>query len=193
MSRFFFLAFNGSSLAHGSSGCRSQSGPGQAAKSVNVPADIQARLHQSRYQGALWGLRVVDAGGGTVLISYRADPPFSYRLHSRCQNVLRGRVAESNRPLTTATTLRLYRRGSIDGAGVLHGDLILQASGDLTMGGRTNPDGTIAVSNYDHNEADSLGNAVLPPPAPNHLAGYIKLARRVAAAGVENAQQRSDR
>ena len=67
--------------------------------------------------------------------------------------------------------------------GVLHGNLILEASGDLTMGGRTNPDGTIAVSDYDHNEADSLGNAVLT--APNPLAGYIKLARQVAAAGVK--------
>jgi D-alanyl-D-alanine carboxypeptidase len=50
------------------------------------------------------------------------------------------------------------------------------------MGGRTNPDGTVAVSDYDHNEADSLGNAVLTAPDP--LAGYKALARQVAAAGI---------
>src|SRR6185437_124792 len=55
-------------------------------------------------------------------------------------------------------------------------------SGDLTMGGRTNPDGTVAVSNFDHNEADSLGNATLTGPDP--LAGYTKLARQVAKSGV---------
>ena len=66
---------------------------------------------------------------------------------------------------------------------MLHGNLVLVASGDLTMGGRTNPDGTIAFSGFDHNEADSLGNAVLTAPDP--LAGYAELARQVAAAGIK--------
>jgi D-alanyl-D-alanine carboxypeptidase len=76
----------------------------------------------------------------------------------------------------------VYRRGELNSAGVLHGDLVLLASGDLTMGGRTNADGTVAFANFDHNEADSLGNAVLTKPDP--LAGYIKLAKQVAKAGV---------
>jgi D-alanyl-D-alanine carboxypeptidase/D-alanyl-D-alanine-endopeptidase (penicillin-binding protein 4) len=50
------------------------------------------------------------------------------------------------------------------------------------MGGRTNPDGSIAVSDWDHNEADSLGNAILTKPNP--LAGYEQLARQVKAAGI---------
>ncbi len=50
------------------------------------------------------------------------------------------------------------------------------------MGGRTNPDGTIAVSNWDHNEANGLGNAILTKPNP--LAGYAALARSVRAAGI---------
>ncbi len=56
------------------------------------------------------------------------------------------------------------------------------ASGDLTMGGRANPEGTIAVSNWDHNEADSLGNAILTKPDP--LAGYRRLARAIKSAGI---------
>jgi D-alanyl-D-alanine carboxypeptidase len=51
------------------------------------------------------------------------------------------------------------------------------------MGGRTNPDGAIAVSNWDHNEADSLGNAIVTKPNP--LAGYDTLARAVKAAGIK--------
>ena len=77
----------------------------------------------------------------------------------------------------------MYRTGTIDAGGVLHGNLIVVASGDLTMGGRTNPDGTIAVSDWDHNEADGLGNAILTKPNP--LAGYAKLARAVRAAGIK--------
>ena len=50
----------------------------------------------------------------------------------------------------------VYVQGTIAN-GLLNGDLILVASGDLTMGGRANPDGSIAISDYDHNEADSLG------------------------------------
>ena len=50
------------------------------------------------------------------------------------------------------------------------------------MGGRTKPDGTIAVSDWDHNEANNLGNAVLTKP--NALAGYASLAREVKAAGI---------
>ncbi|MGI9074473.1 MAG: hypothetical protein ACR2JB_24875 [Bryobacteraceae bacterium] len=77
----------------------------------------------------------------------------------------------------------VYRKGAIDHVGVLHGDLILVASGDLTMGGQTNPDGTIAIGDFDHNEADSLGNAVLTKPNP--LAGYIELARQIASTGIK--------
>jgi hypothetical protein len=50
------------------------------------------------------------------------------------------------------------------------------------MGGRTQPDGTIAITDYDHNEADTLGNAVLT--APNPLAGYIALAQQLAGLGI---------
>ena len=77
----------------------------------------------------------------------------------------------------------VYRIGNVDSAGVLHGNLVLVASGDLTMGGRTNPDGSIAVTDFDHNEADSLGNAELTAPDPT--AGYAQLAQQIAAAGIK--------
>jgi D-alanyl-D-alanine carboxypeptidase len=77
----------------------------------------------------------------------------------------------------------VYREGKVNGHGVLDGNLVLVASGDLTMGGRTNPDGTIAYTVFDHNEANGLGNAVLSKPDP--LAGYKALARQVAASGIK--------
>ena len=46
-----------------------------------------------------------------------------------------------------------------------------------------NPDGTLAIADYDHNEANSLGNAQLT--VPNPLAGYVALAEQVAKAGIQ--------
>jgi D-alanyl-D-alanine carboxypeptidase/D-alanyl-D-alanine-endopeptidase (penicillin-binding protein 4) len=77
----------------------------------------------------------------------------------------------------------VYRLGTVDASGTLNGNLVLVASGDLSMGGRTNPDGTLAWTNFDHNEANSLGNAQITAPDP--LAGYDSLAAQVAASGIK--------
>ena len=67
---------------------------------------------------------------------------------------------------------------------MLEGDLVLVASGDLTLAGRDLPDGTIAFTNFDHTEANSLGSAILTDTDP--LAGLKSLARQVAAAGIKH-------
>src|SRR5207237_478736 len=76
----------------------------------------------------------------------------------------------------------VYRRGTVDGQGGLQGDLILVASGDLTMGGRNTPDGRIDFESFDHTYANSLPGATLTPENP--LAGLDDLAGQVAAAGI---------
>ncbi len=76
----------------------------------------------------------------------------------------------------------VFRLGDVDATGTLNGDLVLVAKGDLTMGGRDNGDGTIAITDFDHTDANSLGSAILTKPDP--LAGLDKLAAQVAAAGI---------
>jgi D-alanyl-D-alanine carboxypeptidase len=163
----------------GAAGIAFGGGPAWSANNgAKVPADIQAVFDQPLYKGATWGLRVV--GSRKVLIDLRPHHKFFIGSVRKVFSV--GELLNQVGPRHTYDT-PVYRRGKIDQSGVLHGDLVLVASGDLTMGGRTNPDGTIAISNYDHNEADSLGNAVLT--APNPLAGYIALARQLAASGLK--------
>lgn len=143
-----------------------------------VPAGIRAVFNKPEYKNAVWGLRVLD--GGKVLLDLNPQRKFYIGSVRKVFSV--GQLLNTVGPNHTFDT-PVYRTGAIDRNGVLHGNLILVASGDLTMGGRTNPDGSIAVSNWDHNEADSLGNAVLTKPDP--LAGYARLARAVRAAGIK--------
>lgn len=144
-----------------------------------VPADIQEVMGKPMYRNALWGLRVADPSNGKVLIDLKSDVQFFIGSVRKIFSV--GELLNQIGPSHTYDT-PVYHDGLIDHSGVLNGNLFLVASGDLTMGGRTNADGSIAFSNFDHNEADSLGNAVLTAPDP--LAGYAALAHQVAASGI---------
>ncbi len=172
LSRFLLFALaSGLGLAQGANAC--------IPSVAGVPVHIQAIFQKPMYKEANWGLRVVDPGNGKVLIDLEPQCQFFVGSVRKVFSVgaLLNEVGPSHRYNTP-----VYRNGAVDRAGVLHGDLILVASGDLTMGGRTNPDGSIAFSNFDHNEADALGNATLT--APNPLAGYAELARQVSASGI---------
>jgi D-alanyl-D-alanine carboxypeptidase len=151
-------------------------GAAPSAPSTSVPAGIAKIFRKPLYQHATWGLRVLD--GSRVLIDENSRHPLYIGSVRKVFSVgqLLNTVGAAHRYDTP-----VYRSGKVE-RGVLHGNLIVVASGDLTMGGRTNPNGTIAVSNWDHNEADSLGNAILTKPDP--LDGYARLARAVRAAGI---------
>ena len=70
------------------------------------------------------------------------------------------------------------RTGTVSG-GTLDGNLILVGQGDMTMDGRTKPDGTVDFTNLDHNDANLLPGATLTPENP--LTGLNKLAAAGAA------------
>jgi D-alanyl-D-alanine carboxypeptidase len=147
--------------------------------SGQVPGAIQAVFDKPLYKGATWGLRVLDSNG-KVLIDYNSQQNFFIGSVRKVFSV--GQLLNKVGPDHTWDT-PVYRVGNVDSAGVLHGNLVLVASGDLTMGGRTKPDGSIAITDFDHNEADSLGNAELTAPDPT--AGYAQLAQQIAAAGIK--------
>jgi D-alanyl-D-alanine carboxypeptidase len=146
----------------------------------DVPKDIKAIMDKDFYKGSTWGLRVIDLASGRALINLKPDHKFFVASVRKVITVgeLMNQVGPTHRYNTP-----VYRHGTVNNSGVLQGDLILVASGDLTMGGRTNPDGSIALGDFDHNEANDLGNANLTKPDP--LAGYRALARQVAASGIK--------
>jgi D-alanyl-D-alanine carboxypeptidase len=152
---------------------------GKTPPNGQLPTDIQAVVNKPLYKDATWGLRVVDSDG-KVLIDYNPQQQFFIGSVRKVFSV--GELLNQVGPDHTYDT-PVYRVGNVDAAGVLHGILVLVASGDLTMGGRTNPDGSIAITDFDHNEADSLGNAELTAPDPT--AGYAQLAQQIANAGIK--------
>lgn len=64
----------------------------------------------------------------------------------------------------------------------LKGNLDLVAQGDLTLGGRTRKNGTVAFTTVDHTYANAVPGATLTPQDP--LAGIDQLARQVHHSGI---------
>lgn len=144
-----------------------------------VPADIAAVFQKPVYSDSVWGLRVVDSDTGEVLIDSQAERRFYIASVRKAFSV--GLLLNATGASKTYDTA-VFRQGAVDGLGVLDGDLVLVASGDLTVGGRLGADGKIELTEYDHNEANDLGNAVLSTADP--LAGYKRMARQVAESGI---------
>lgn len=171
MTALVFLAFAGAPRAS------AQDAAGESP--ANLAARLEGVMSSPGFEHAQWGVLVVDAKTGKTLHERNADQLFA--------------PASVTKLFTTAAALvelgadhrfhtPLVRRGSVDGVGVLHGDLILIASGDLCMGGRTGPDGSIVFQDDDHTYAGGNLNSKITAPDP--LAGLDHLAREVHASGV---------
>jgi D-alanyl-D-alanine carboxypeptidase/D-alanyl-D-alanine-endopeptidase (penicillin-binding protein 4) len=136
-------------------------------------------MQKPRYSGATWGLRVADLDSGTVIYNLNSD---GLLLTGSVRKLFSVGVAINELGADHRFKTPVFRRGEVDDTGTLNGDLVLVAEGDLTMGGRDNGDDTVAVTDFDHCDANNLGSAILTKPDP--LAGLDKLAAQVAASGI---------
>ncbi len=107
--------------------------------------------------------------------------------------------ASTTKLLTNGTSLALlgpnfrwttpvYRTGPIDAQGVLHGDLVLVASGDPNLSQRIQPNGTLAFENEDHAYDGSPETKAVPG---DPLAVLRDLAAQVVKAGVKRSTDAS--
>jgi D-alanyl-D-alanine carboxypeptidase/D-alanyl-D-alanine-endopeptidase (penicillin-binding protein 4) len=141
---------------------------------------VEAVLNTPGYGNAHWGLLVVDSRTGRVVFERNPDRMFA--------------PASVTKLFSTAAALvdlgadhrfrtPVVRRGNVDSEGKLLGDLILIASGDLNLGGRAAPDGTLLFEDNDHTYSGGNNLATLVPADP--LAGLDELARGIVAAGIK--------
>src|SRR5262245_43453876 len=142
--------------------------------------EIAEIIQAPEFRQAHWGILVTDLAKGETVYDLNSDRLFA--------------PASVTKLYSTAAALDVLgadyrfetpvcRRGDVDSAGVLNGDLILVASGDLTLGGRTKADGTIAFASNDHTYANGGEKGELTDPDP--LDGLNALARQVAEAGIK--------
>lgn len=162
-------------------GCGSgDSGPVPPSLSSDQRARIGELLSTPPFDRGSWGILASNTATGEVLLSKNAR-----KLRSG---------ASTTKNFTVAATLGelgpnhdfetpVFRLGPVSD-GVLRGDLVLQASGDLTMGGRDEGGGKVAYTGFDHMDSNELpGPAELTPQDP--LAGLDRLAGQVAESGIE--------
>jgi serine-type D-Ala-D-Ala carboxypeptidase/endopeptidase (penicillin-binding protein 4) len=147
-----------------------------------VPPAAEAIMSKSEYRTARWLYDVVDLNTGQVVLANRPDElVFS---GSTAKQFTVSSAYESLGTDSRVTTPVYATAGTSNG--VLSGNLVLVASGDLGLGGRNSLDGrfdfTFTADAIDHVYADVAPNGVKPPGDP--LAGLDSLAQRVAAKGV---------
>ncbi len=136
-------------------------------------------MHRSEYKHSRWGIMIVDAQSGQTIYAVSPDrlfiPASTTKLFS-CATAL----------TTLGPDYRfetpVFVRGVIN-KGILEGDLILVASGDLTMGGR-NKEGKTLFENYDHTYANGGSTpSTLTPTDP--LYGLNQLAEQISKKGIK--------
>ena len=143
-----------------------------------LPADALTVMNQPAYASAQWFVSVRDLATGASVVSLKskelAEPGSVVKTYSM------GAGWQLFGPDSRVVT-PVKRTGTMSGS-TLDGNLILVGQGDMTMDGRTKPDGTVDFANLDHNDANLLPGATLTPENP--LTGLNKLAQQVRRSGI---------
>ncbi len=159
--------------------CTADAGDAADSSVAGIPEAALAVMNEERYANSRWQLYVEDLETGDVLVDYfgdaMAEPGSFVKTYSAAAAWL-----EFGSDSTVTTPVKAS--GEVSG-GTLTGDLILVGQGDLTMDGRTKPDGTVDITDLDHNDANPLPGATLTSEDP--LTGLNDLAEQVKASGID--------
>ncbi|TDE08451.1 D-alanyl-D-alanine carboxypeptidase/D-alanyl-D-alanine-endopeptidase [Jiangella asiatica] len=155
---------------------------GQAPSALSDPelnARIQEILDRPVWDGATWALKYQAIDSHEPIFALNSDSP------SRPASAMKlfiGGTAYQMLGVDHRFHTRVYRTGPVV-RGVLRGHVLLVAGGDLLLGGRVRPDGSLSLVAPDH----TYGGDALPVPG-DPLQSLRDLADQVAAAGVRRVE-----
>ncbi|MEU3461417.1 D-alanyl-D-alanine carboxypeptidase/D-alanyl-D-alanine-endopeptidase [Streptomyces sp. NPDC006733] len=144
--------------------------------------EIAAIMGKPAYEHAQWGWLEVDGQTGRVVHANYPDQFFIPGSTAKLISVSGAWHALGGDHRFTTPVQAVGRRTG----GVLKGSLALVAQGDLTMGGRTKPDGSVDYTAIDHTYANDVPGATLTPENP--LAGLDTIAHQVRTSGITKVQ-----
>jgi serine-type D-Ala-D-Ala carboxypeptidase/endopeptidase (penicillin-binding protein 4) len=152
-----------------------------AAAATDLPPEVRAIIEGPRYRYARWGIMAQDLRTGQTLCAHNADQLFAPASVTKLFTVAAAldRLGPDYRFHTP-----LYRSGKLDSQGTLQGDLILVASGDITMGGRTLPDGRIAYTGIDQTIGNDKSGNRGSNTKQDFRAGINQLAAQALRSGI---------
>lgn len=143
-----------------------------------VDPRVSRIMDKAQYRHGRWGLLASAPGGGVPLQSLNPGEAFVPGSATKLFSISAAWNTLGPGHRFTTPVYALGRRQASE----LDGNLVLLASGDLTLGGRTTPTGAVAFTNVDHGDANSVPGATLTPEDP--LAGLDQIARQVRRSGI---------
>jgi D-alanyl-D-alanine carboxypeptidase/D-alanyl-D-alanine-endopeptidase (penicillin-binding protein 4) len=147
----------------------------------SLPKPLTDLMQTSGFENGHWGLLAIDAKTREVVYEHNADQLFCPASVTKLFST--SAVLEKLGPDFRFRT-PVKRKGEVDTNGTLTGDLILVASGDMVMGGRTGLNGEMLFEDGDHTYGGDTPSLVKSDP--RH--GLKELARGVLKSGISEIQ-----
>ncbi len=141
---------------------------------------IEKIMDSSLYRYGEWGLLEVDPSDGSTVRAL--GPAERFYIPGSSTKLFSVSATLDDLGFDHRFETPVYAQGRVKN-GKLDGDLVLVAQGDLTMGGRTAPNGTVSYTPIDHTYANSVPGATLTPENP--LAGLDEIAEQVRKSGIK--------
>ena len=141
--------------------------------------EVEKIMNSEFYRYGEWGYLEVDPSDGSTVRAL--GPAVRLYIPGSSTKLFSVSAALDDLGFDHRFKTPVYARGKVKN-GKLSGDLVLVAKGDLTMGGRTAPDGTVSYTSIDHTYANDVPGATLTPENP--LAGLDEIAEQVRKSGI---------